>query len=134
MRAPDALKFFFGTPVDGVAANAAAALRTATLDVIRFAQLAVVIDLSQSAATALTMTMAASVDGGTTYGDVQSMSVSSGTGTLSDMTWTKAVSGDVTITLDLPVVAYSNVQLVFAATGGGASDLITVTIMGGAGK
>jgi len=116
----------YGTLLDAVAANAAEASRTQIINVVGQANCSLLAWITRVAASALTVTIAASLDDGTTYGDIQSMSVSGGTGTLSDMTWSKAVSADKGIIIDLPVAAYTHIKVIIGGTGGGATDKLTL--------
>ena len=125
------LKVPFGEKLTDVAANEAEANRQFVLNVHGVAFVTVVINFAHSAATAITMVMEESVNGGVNYGRTRSVDIASGTGTLSAFTWSQAVSGDDDIAIRLDVRTLSNVRLTFAATGGGGSDIFTsVTAQG----
>ena len=91
-------------------------------------QCTVFVNLSaQSAATDVQVDVDTSDDEGTTWFPLQSVSIASGTGTLSDLQWTKAVSGADTFAFDFPI-NYERIRLRVDGTSGGASDVVTVTV------
>ena len=115
-----------GTVIDGIAANAAEASRTAVIDVHSASSIGFDVSLVWAAASALTVQLYKSADGGVTYARVPSIAVASGTGTLSDYTASLAVSADDSTYLDLDVSNATHCMIIVGATGGGASDLISV--------
>jgi len=121
----------YGTKLDGVAANAAEASRTVEIDVADREEILFVFGLVWAAASAMTVQLYKSADGGTTYGRVESIAITAGTGTASDYTVNNAVSGNETIAVDLNVRNCTHVKAIFGATGGGASDLLTVQASAG---
>ena len=115
-----------GSIIDGIAASAAEASRTAICNVASADSIGFGIDLAWVAATAITVQLFKSADGGVTYQRVPSLDISSGTGTASDYTVSKGVSATDTLWVDLGVGNATHVKIIVGATGGGATDLITV--------
>mgnify|MGYP001234813879 CR=1 FL=1 len=115
-----------GAVLDGVAANAAEASRTAELVVRHASAVTFTVHLTQSAASALTATLYKSVDDGSNYAQVHSVSIASGTGTASEYSVTESVAGSDTLCVDLDVSAATHVKIIVSATDGGEDDLITV--------
>ena len=115
-----------GTILDGVAANAAESLRTAVVAVPHDSDITFTIALTWGAATALNAALYKSVDGGVTYARVHSVSISSGTGTMSEYTVTETVTGNDDMAVDLACKACTHVKIIVSAAGGGAADLLTV--------
>lgn len=124
---------YAGQPLDGVALNAAAASRTATINTRRlWGKLVFTLDYTYSAATAVTVTMTCDIGGGA-YGSLTARTT--GTTTM----YTRAVTDTVcdndgatdapacasaTLNLEYDVRACDNVKLLVGSTAGGASDLI----------
>ncbi len=130
--APYTRKTLIGAGLAAVAANAAAASRTLTLDVTPYDQITLVLTLSRTAGVAITLTITESVDGGSTYGAQHSSSVASGTVTISPVTWTTGtISADYTLSLPIGCKSITHMKIVVAVTTGGAADLITAKVMGG---
>lgn len=117
--------------IDAVAANAAEASRTAEINCINTEFLGLGISIDWAAASALNAQLYKSPDGGTTWYHVHSISVSAGTGTLSEYTATHAVTADDSYYLDLDVRNCTDVKVVLSATGGGATDLLTCQVCHG---
>jgi len=115
-----------GTIIDGVAANAAAASRTTTLNVASASSVGFGVAISWAAASSIDVQLYKSADGGSNYERVGSIAIAAGTGTVSDYTASKAVTADDTMWIDLDVTNATHVQIIVGATGGGASDLLTV--------
>ena len=115
-----------GAIIDGVAANAAEASRTAVCLVKSASEIGFGISLTWGAATALTVQLFKSADDGNTYQRVPSLDILSGTGTASDYTVSKAVTATDTLWVDTGVGNATHVKIIVAATSGGAGDLITV--------
>lgn len=117
-----------GTLLNQVGANAAAASRTATIDLseLRIRRLCGTVTLSHSAATSLTLQVKLSADGGTTYALVQSQQIAAGTATLSDYLQSKAVSGDDGFAFHVDCEGFTHAQLIVAAPSGGGLDVITL--------
>jgi hypothetical protein len=125
----------FGTLIDGVAGTAAAANRTATIQVhgldanrkrqLNGTRLRWTASLTYVAATTFTIDVYASVDGGTTYGFVQSQAVSGGIATLSDYIQTKdPAAADVAMDGWMDCVGATHVRLILA--NGGAADVMSL--------
>ena len=139
--APEVLRVPFldsGTYLSRVAGNAAAASRTVTLDVRRVSKLSCVVTyqkLGGSSASAVTIqSYYKPYYDSSSWGLGQSMSISSGTGTMSDYTWSKTISTSQTsFAVDVPVMPWAQTKLIVTATSGGASDLIWLYCVGGAG-
>jgi hypothetical protein len=123
------------TGLTSVAANAAEASRTLVINLNshgRYRTSALLVySLTRVAATAMTVQLYKSADGGTTYGRVPSLAISAGTGTASDYTVSKAVSGSDTMAIDVDVSNCTHLKAIFAATTGGADDKITITASAG---
>lgn len=128
MRTPTGSNYL----INGIAATASAANRTAVFNIGGLAKLSISFSVSRSTATAITMTCNASTDQGTTFVAVADQTVSAGVGTLVAHTWSYAVSASGGVQIDVGVGSYDFLQCVFAATGGGSSDLLTVSAIGGA--
>jgi hypothetical protein len=118
----------------GVALNAAVGLRTITLAVGGRNRLSIQVNLTRAAAATLTMSCKASLDDGATFADVTDQIITAGVGTLTPHVWTRDVSGGSSNTaIDLSVGTYDAIQCLFGGQSGGASDLIDVYAIGGAG-
>ena len=117
--------------LDGVAANAAEASRTAEVNVINSASIGFSMSTTRVAHTAISMTIFKSADGGTTYARVPSVAVSAGAGTASDYTVTKTTAVSDTLWIDTGCESCTNVRVVCSATAGGATDLITLKACSG---
>ena len=117
-----------------IAANAAAGDRTLTIDTSGYSGLSIVINLTWVAATDLTMVVRARSVASGLWGVQHSMAIAAGTVTLSPVTYTRPVSADAEVLIELPVAKYAAVELLFAAPGGGATDLISVQTAGVAGE
>lgn len=117
-----------------VALNASAGLRTITLPVGGRNQISIQVNLTRVAATTLTMACKASLDAGVTYADITDQIITAGVGTLTPHVWTRDVSGGSSNTvIDLSVGTYDFLQCVFGGASAGASDLVNVYAIGGAG-
>jgi hypothetical protein len=88
-----------------------------------FALSGVQVDFNYSAATAVTMQCEVSLDGGTTWALLQDCSVSSGTCTSSNATWSKATgSANVDFFWRIDALSAPRLRCTISCTGGGASD------------
>lgn len=131
-RVPATLVDDRGAVLSGVALNAAAATRTATILRLdkRYSRIILTIDYTYSAATTVTVTPSASpntTSGGTTYGRKTSTAIASGAGTVSlyaDTYTTSAASA--TFELEYDCSGRDAMKFVFGGAGAGAGDLITV--------
>ena len=112
--------------LNGVAGNAAAALRTFTINTGTFVKTTLQVDYVWTAGTAVTMTCSGSLNQGASYGRVTSTSVAAGTGTVTPYTDSRAVTASENFLLEYDVRTYDRLQCVVAVTGGGADDTITV--------
>jgi hypothetical protein len=112
--------------LNAVAANAAAASRTFTIDTEGYVAVALQVDYVYTAGTAVTMTCTKSLNQGTTYASVTSTSVAGGTGTVTAYADSFAVTASTNFTLEYDVRNYDKLRCVAAVTGGGAADTITV--------
>jgi len=128
-------KHLFPNTISSVAATAAEASRSATIDVRTLGAESVgfAIKLTRVAGTALVATIWKSADGGSTSARVPSMSTASGAATANDYTVTKSIStsGEHTMWQDVPCLNCTHVKLVVGVTGGGTSDLISVDACAG---
>jgi hypothetical protein len=113
--------------IDGVSATAAESSRTLTLNVTSASSVGFGIALDWVAATSVSWKLYKSTDGGATYFRVPSISIVSGVGTVNDYSPDNAVSGDESWCVDLNVENATHCRIIVAATGGGATDLLTVT-------
>jgi hypothetical protein len=117
----------FGAILSAVALNGAAGTRTATLTLDkRFTRCTVVDDYTYSAATSVTITPTVSIDGGTTYGNITSESISSGAAEQSSYVVTETGTASWTQRHSYDVEGCDKLKLVYAGGGTpGAGDLIT---------
>lgn len=120
-----------GTVLNAVACNASAATRTWTASAgagAGFGLGVFQLDFNYTAGgDPVTWTCYGSLNGGTTWAELQSCSVSSGTCTSTDAVWSKATGGandDWILRVDF--LGVSDVKCTFACTGGGASDTVSV--------
>ncbi|MEM6533888.1 MAG: hypothetical protein AAF654_14805 [Myxococcota bacterium] len=114
--------------LDNVALNATAADRTVTVRSSQsWAKALVFVDLTRAAATSLDATFLCSPDG-TTFFKRQSQAISGGTSTLSDFTYTKAVTGSEAIYIESDVRGCQEWRMVFSGTSAGGSDLVDVYV------
>lgn len=111
--------------IDGVAANAEESSRTQEVRTRHASSVGFGIDLTRVAASAISVTLYKSADG-TNYERVPSLEIDTGAGTASDYTITKTVTGNDTLWVDLDCENCLKVKIIVSATGGGATDLITV--------
>lgn len=112
--------------LSGIALNAASGTRTVTLTTADFAQVVWQVNLTRVAAITIVLTCTGSIDGGTTYGNMNSVAVSAGAATLSTLVWTKTVSATTKELVAMDVQALDKIQCVFSGASGGASDLVDV--------
>jgi hypothetical protein len=113
--------------IDGIAANAGVPALTFVLPVPYAARASFTAVLTWAAATDLTLELYESVDGGLTYGRIQSIAVAAGTGTMSDYKPTKATGGaGLSIAANVNTESCTHIKGIVAAASGGANDLITV--------
>lgn len=118
--------------LNGVAATASSGARTATFTVGGYSRLTISFSIVRVAATAITMTCSASTDHGAIFNVIADQTISSGTGTLVAHTWSYAVSASGGVIIDIGTGSYDSVSCTFGATGGGSSDLLTVSAISGA--
>jgi hypothetical protein len=112
--------------LDGAALNAAAASRTFTLDVSGMSVVSIQIDLTRTAATDLQLTCLASLNGGVSYGEISSTSVSGGTGTMTAYHDVFPLSANHNLIFDYYVGTKDNLKCTVSGTSGGANDTIDV--------
>lgn len=117
--------------LNNVAANASAGARTVTVAVGGYKTISWTFGLTRVAGTAINMTCKGSTDQGVTYGDIPSMAISGGTGTLTPFTWTQTTSVSGAIIIDMSTGNYDSLQCIFSVTTGGGSDLIKVSAIAG---
>jgi hypothetical protein len=118
------------TILDAVAGNAAEASRTLEMNCEKDFRLGIYYGLAQDSATTMTIQAYLSNDGGSTWGLVQSVAISAGTGTLSDYTISNAVSGDEQIWLGIDCEAADRCKVIFGGAGLAAADKITGKLSG----
>jgi hypothetical protein len=112
--------------LNGVAANAAAGSRTFECAVGGYSKLSLWVDVVEvGAITAIVVTCSASPNGGTTYAQLTSTSVSGGTGTVVAYSDSYATTASATVLFEYDVRTYDYFKCTVDVTGGGASDTIT---------
>jgi len=109
-----------------VPSNAAAALRTFTINTGTFVKATIQIDYVWAAGTAVTVACSGSLNQGATYARITSTAVAAGTGTVTPYTDSRAVTASENFLLEYDVRTYDRLQCVVAVTGGAAGDTITV--------
>ena len=114
------------TLIDNIAADDTAANRTFNLDTDGWASLAVYVDFTRSAGTAVTLTCSATDDEGTTDFPIQECTFSSGTCTLDDIVYSKTTSVSDTFHFLVDTLGAEEIECVFAVASGGSSDFITI--------
>jgi hypothetical protein len=112
--------------LNGVAGNAAAALRTFTVDTSTFVKLTLQVNYVWSTGTAVTMTCSGSLDQGNTYASLTSTSIAAGTGTVSPYVDSYAVTASANFLLEYDVRTYDRIRCVAGCTGCGANDSLTI--------
>ena len=121
--------------LDGVAANASAALRTFVLKTYGYSVVGVQVNYTRSSGTALVLTCTGSRDGGVTYGEIDSVNISAGVGTMSPFYLTKTTSTTGNYNFDgLDVRRFDYVSCILAVTSGGTSDLADVYAIASVGQ
>lgn len=123
LRTPDGNNYL----LNNVAATAAVGLRTVTAPVGGYKTVSWTFGLTRSAGTAVNMTCKGSTDQGASYGDITSMAIAGGTGTLTPFTWTQTTSVTGAIVIDMSTGNYDFLQCIFSVTAGAAGDLIRVS-------
>jgi hypothetical protein len=122
----------FGAVLSAVALNGAAATRTAEITLNkRFTRITLTQAYTYSAATSVTLTPSKSIDGGTTYGQYTSKSISDGVATVS--AYTEVVTGTSSWAYEttLDVEGVDKLKIVYSGGGTpGAGDLLTVKATG----
>lgn len=118
------------TLLSGVACNASAGARTFTLSPagagFGYGMGIFQVDFTYNAATAVALACEASINNQTSWATLQSCSVSSGTCTSSDASWSKATSASDTWLWRVDFLGAPDVKCTVSCTGGGASDTFTV--------
>lgn len=94
-----------------------------------WSKLIVVVDHTNVAATDITTTVTATLDGSVSF-TPQSGAISAGTRTLSNLTDSKTVSADVIFSIEYDVRGYQSISITFDGTSSGATDLIDVYAIG----
>jgi hypothetical protein len=112
--------------LSAVALNASAGSRTFTLPVSRYAKTVVQVDLTRTAATDLQLTCTGSLNGGATYGEIASTSISAGVGTMSAYRDVFALTTSRNILFEYDTRNYDSFRCVVSGTSGGAADTINV--------
>jgi len=113
--------------LNAVAATAAAASRTVTIATTGRVKATLQVDYVYSAGTAVTATCTGSLNQGTSYASLTSTSVAAGTGTVTPYVDSFAISAaSANFLLEYDVRTYDRLKCVFAVTGGGAGDTLTV--------
>jgi hypothetical protein len=115
-------------PIEDIAANAGTAALTFDVDVTDYSWFGCGVALTRTAATTLTATPYKSYDGGTTFQQMQSVSIATGVGTESPYSLTKTVAGDNTLAIDIDTNACTDVRIVISTVAGGANDIINAYV------
>lgn len=116
--------------LDDVSATALEASRTAEIDVATGESITLIYTFTRVGATssAISLTVYKSVDGGTKYGDIQSLAVAGGAGTASDYTVTKTTSTSDAMSIDFDTRSCNKIKVIASVTSGDADDLITLQV------
>jgi hypothetical protein len=112
--------------LDAVASNAAAALRTFTIDVTGWVQVSLQVDYVWAAGTDVTVTCSTSNNQGTSYAPITSTAVAAGVGTVTPYVDHFAVTASANFSLAFDIRSQDKFRCVVAVTGGAAGDTITV--------
>ena len=115
-----------GTFLDAIAADDTEANRTFTVDVEKGSFFGYSSAVTQSAASASVIDWYGSVDGGTTYGKIQSEAVSGGVATQTDFKHSNAVAADETYCSQIGCASYTHLKGIWSATSGNSGDIITL--------
>lgn len=121
----------YTTLLSNIALNGTAAVRTWTLTQAQtdgMAKVVLTVKRTRVAGTDLTMTCTQSPDAGTTKGTIQTCeyAAASGTCTHYQTTWKSANSSTETLTWEMSVLGYGQLDCTFASTSAGATDKLTV--------
>lgn len=122
-------QYDLGTLASSVACNASSGTRTFTLSTGRpagFGLMALQLNFTYNAATAVSMTCEGSLDGGTSWAKAQICTVSGSTCTLTQATWSHATSASENWMMRVDFLGAPDVRCTVACTGGGASDTWTI--------
>jgi hypothetical protein len=119
------------TLLSNIALNASAATRTFTVskdNIHGMAKVVLTVKRTRVAGTDLTMTCTQSPDSGATKGTVQVCEYEAGTGTCTHYTntWRSGTSTTETLTWEIGVLGYGQLDCTFVSTSAGATDLLTV--------
>jgi hypothetical protein len=118
-----------GRLINAVPCNASASARTFTLGAganAGYSILAMQLNLTRVAANSVSLTCQVSLTAGNTWADTQECSISSGTCTSNDASWTKAVSATKGWLWRADLYGAPDLRCTFSCSGGGASDLLTI--------
>lgn len=120
--------------LDAVAGNASAASRTITIPIEDgWTEVALQIDTTRVAHTAITVTATCSLNGGVTYGNINSVEgAGSGAYDVFSATWTKASTASTSELFNFGVGLCDSMKFVVGLTTGGASDFLTAYVKVGA--
>lgn len=106
-----------------------AATRTSnSMDVRYRSEMSVSITATRVAYTAILVTFQHSPDNGTTWFDIQSVAITTGTGALSDYTASKTVSASANFEARLADLNFKDMRIKVASTAGGASDTFSAWV------
>lgn len=127
-------KFSKGRSLSGVAANAGESSRTITLvgdEMKRALDAGVCVSLSKrTAATAITVAIYKSANGGRSWGAVPALGLAgTGVAAAKDYSISKAVTAVDSIFVDVNIRNCDGLKIVVGATGGGAGDLLDADVM-----
>jgi len=114
--------------LSAVAGNATIATRTITIPVADgWTDGRIQVDITEGGTiTAMTVTMTCSLNGGSTYGNINTIEPgSSGAINMYAATWTKPITTSSVETFDFDASRCDSIKIVIGLTGGGASDFIT---------
>jgi len=118
------------TSLLAVPSTSAASARTVVADTRLVSKLCIVVALVHDSASAVTITVHRRAKHGGFRGQMHTLNVATGAIVLSAATYTRAVSGDTYLSIEMPTSAWAEITIVVAATGGGAKDKLSVDVAG----
>lgn len=118
-----------------VAANAAAASRTMTIDTRRVSKINLAVGVFSRNACTITVTPSVMpYYDGASWAQLQSAAVSSGTATLSALSYSKTLTSSGSFALELPALPWARMKFVIATADGSSLDYLWAYAVGGAGE
>jgi hypothetical protein len=120
--------------LSAVALNATASTRTVTLPVAGYSRLTLQVELTRVAATDVQVTCTGSINGGGTYAQETSVTISAGTGTLAAYHDVFATTTSQNFLTKYDVRGIDKIACVLSGTSAGATDLIDVYALASVGQ